>query len=61
MRRMRKRVEDMLASLPGIRRHGMVNQTVLATAYARAGFWLYPTRSGRSGTSCLSLTHKQHG
>uniref|UniRef100_A0A7S4NNG4 O-GlcNAc transferase C-terminal domain-containing protein n=1 Tax=Guillardia theta TaxID=55529 RepID=A0A7S4NNG4_GUITH len=52
MRRMRRRVEDMLASLPGIRRHGMVNQTVLATAYARAGFWLYPTSMAE--TSCIS-------
>jgi len=52
MRSFRARVEHLLGQATGVHMHGMVNQSALALAYARASFWLYPTSMAE--TSCIS-------
>ena len=52
MRAFRGRVEALLQDAEGVHMHGMVNQSTLAHAYARAGFWLYPISIAE--TSCIS-------
>jgi len=52
MRTLRGRVEHLLLLASGVHMHGMVNQSILARAYASAGFWLYPTSMAE--TSCIS-------
>ncbi len=41
-----------MTQVAGVAMHGMVNESTLALAYSRAGFWLYPTSMPE--TSCIS-------
>jgi glycosyltransferase involved in cell wall biosynthesis len=52
----RSNIERLLEQ-PGVQYHGLVNHTVLAEAYAQAGFVLYPTVYPETG--CVSLMKAQ--
>ena len=53
---MRKRIEPLLEQ-PGVHYHGMQSESVLAAAYAAAGFYAYPT--DKAETSGIALMKAQ--
>ena len=48
------KVKGQLANLAGVKYVGMVNHIVLARAYARSGFSLYPTSYPETGCKCIN-------
>ena len=54
--KLRKQIEPLLEQ-PGVRYHGMQSEAVLAQAYARAGFYAYPT--DKAETSGIALMKAQ--
>lgn len=57
LRETRLNVERLVKTTPGVFWHGMVGQMELAHAFARAGFWAYPTSWPE--TSCITSMKAQ--